>query len=174
MEQDQNTSSGDKSVVSVRTMDAAFAILITLVGIAVIWDSLAHGAGWERGLGPQAGYFPFWIGCFIVLAGVCNTIGAFLPGNKAAGDETFVTREQLGSVLRVFVPTLLYVVLMHYLGLYVAAALYIGGFMMVNGGFSIVRTLPYVIIIPVVLFYVFERLFLISLPKGPVEALLGL
>lgn len=174
MEQDQTTSGGDKPVVSVRTMDAAFAILITLVGLAVIWDSVSHGAGWERGIGPQAGYFPFWIGCFIVLAGVCNTIGAFLPANKAAGDETFVTREQLTSVLRVFVPTMLYVILMHYLGLYVACGLYIGGFMMVNGGMSLRKTLPYVIIIPVILFYVFERLFLISLPKGPVEALLGL
>jgi hypothetical protein len=173
MEQEQATSGEDKALVSVRTMEVIFGLVIVAFGFLVMWDSVRLGAGWERGLGPQPGYFPFYISLFIVGAGATSVIAALLPGAKAAGEEAFVTRSKFISVLRVFVPTAIYVLLMSYIGLYSAAALYITAFMVFNGGYSVVKALPYAIIIPVILFVLFERWFLISLPKGPIEAMLG-
>ncbi|MBA4741416.1 MAG: tripartite tricarboxylate transporter TctB family protein [Azoarcus sp.] len=174
MEQDKAPPGEDKALVSVRTMEVAFGLLIVAVGIVVVWDSIKVGAGWEPGLGPGSGYFPFYIGLLIIGSGAASTIAALLPGAKAYGDAPFVTRSKFKAVLQVFIPTAIYVLLMNYIGLYAAAALYVAGFMIVNGKYPVVKTLPYVIILPVLLFVLFERWFLISLPKGPIEAMLGL
>lgn len=172
MEQQQGTSSEDKAVVSTRTMEVAFSILLVAVGGLVIWDAIRLGHTWGPS-GPMPGFFPFYIGCFIVFSGVVNGLRILGPAHKAWGEQPFVTRGQLKSVLLVFVPTLAYVLLMQYLGLYTATFLYILGFMMINGKYSLLRALPLSVIVPVLLFFMFEIWFLISLPKGPVEALFG-
>lgn len=173
MEQDKAASGEDKSLVSTRTMEVVFGLIIVAFGAIVIFDSVRIGHGWEPGLGPGPGYFPFYIGLFIVGSGLTSVIAALLPGAKADGEAPFVTRSRFKSVLQVFVPTAIYVALMQYIGLYAAAGLYVSGFMMLNGGYSFVRTLPYLIVLPVLLFVMFEKWFLLSLPKGPIEAMLG-
>jgi len=166
---DKQTS--EVSLVSTRTMEVAFGLLIVALGLLVVWDSNRIGSGWDGG--PQAGYFPFWIGAILAFSGAVNTIAAFLPGNKASGDASFVSVQRFKSVMCVYIPTLIYVVLMEYLGLYVSAALYIAGFMMLNGKYPVVKTLPYALGVPIFLFVMFEIWFLIALPKGPIEAMLG-
>lgn len=166
MEQDQNTSGEDKVLVSTKTMEAAFALLLIALGALVVWDTRRLGASWGD-MGPEPGYFPFYIGLFILLAGFSNLIAAFLPGNKAAGEVPFVTRQRFKSVLMVYLPTLAYVILMQYIGLYIAAGLFIAGFMMLNGKYPVLKTLPYAIGVPVFLFFMFEKWFLIALPKSP-------
>ena len=64
------------------------------------------------------------------------------------------------------------VALMHFIGLYVASALYIGFYMRWVGRHSWLSvTLP--VGIPVVTFLVFEKWFLVPMPKGPLEQWLG-
>jgi putative tricarboxylic transport membrane protein len=172
MSHDQNTASADKPLVSTRVMEVATGLVIIALGALVIFDTQRLGAGWGE-MGPEPGYFPFWIGVLLTFAGVMNVMAAFLPGNKASGDVPFVTRQRFKSVLQVYIPTVLYVVAMQYIGLYVAAALYIIGFMMLNGKYPIIKTLPYAIGVPIFLFLMFEVWFLIALPKGPIEAMLG-
>lgn len=173
MEQDQATSGDDKSVVSTRTMDVATALFFMAVGGLVIWDSIRLGMGWGD-YGPDPGYFPFYIGAIMVFAGGLTAATAlFSPETKASGDEPFVTRSRFKSVLMVFVPTAIYVLLMGYIGLYTAAALFISTFMVVNGKYPILKTLPYAIIVPICVFVMFEIWFLVPLPKGPIEAMLG-
>lgn len=172
MEQDQGTSGEDKALVSTRTMEIAFSIVLVAFGGLVIFDAIRLGHTWGPS-GPAPGYFPFYIGCFIVFSGVVNGIRILGPAHKAWGDQPFVNRGQFKSVLAVFLPTLAYVFLMQYIGLYTAAGLYILGFMMINGKYPILKALPLSVIVPVLLFFMFEIWFLISLPKGPVEALFG-
>src|SRR5690606_36301682 len=100
-------------------------------GAIVIYDSMRLGNSWGD-MGPESGYFPFYIGCLLIFGAVLIIISAVAPGNKATGDSTFVTRGQIKSVIKVYIPTVLYVLLMSYIGLYFAAALYIIGFMMLN------------------------------------------
>lgn len=171
MDQENNQTSEERSLVSRQTMEIATGLTIVALGLLVMWDCVRIGAGWD--MGPQAGYFPFYIGLILAFSGLVNTISAFLPANKASGAVSFVSRERFKSVLCVYIPTLLYVVLMQYIGLYVAAGLYIIGFMMLNGKYAFIKTLPYALGVPIFLFFMFEIWFLIALPKGPVEALLG-
>lgn len=173
MEHDQATPGEDKAVVSTRTMDVIMGLFFGVIGGVVMYDSAVIGKDWGE-MGPEPGYFPFYIGAFLVFAGVGTAIQAmFGQSMKASGDAPFVTRERLKSVLRVFIPTALFIVLLQFIGIYFAAAIFIAGFMMANGGYKLVKTLPYAIIVPVILFTMFEIWFLVPLPKGPVEAMLG-
>lgn len=173
MEQDQATHGDDKSLVSTRVMDIATALFFIVLGAIVIYDSMRLGNSWGD-MGPESGYFPFYIGCLLIFGAVLIILSAIAPGNKAIGDSSFVSRGQIKSVIKVYIPTVVYVLLMNYIGLYAAAALYIIGFMMINGGYSFVRTLPFAIVVPLLIFAMFEIWFLVPLPKGPIEAALGL
>ena len=87
--------------------------------------------------------------------------------------KSFVSRKQLDSVLKVLWPAVAAVALMNVIGLYVASALYIGFYMRWVGRHSWVSVLTLGIGIPVVTFLVFEKWFLVPMPKGPLEGWLG-
>jgi hypothetical protein len=60
------------------------------------------------------------------------------------------------------------------IGIYVASAVYIATFMVWQGKYKWKATLAVSLGVPVAVFLLFEIWFLIPLPKGPVEHLLGL
>lgn len=168
-----HSGEGDVSLISTRKMEVVTSIVLALLALLVIWDSNRLGAGWSD-QGPQAGFFPFYVGIFLLCSSLGTIVYAyFSKTGKATGDKPFVMKSQMASVLRVFIPTLAYVGLMQITGLYVALAIYIGGFMMINGGYKLLKVLPYSLIVPVVIFVMFEIWFLVPLPKGPIEAMLG-
>lgn len=173
MKQDQITPGEDKSVVSTRTMDVAAAIFFLAIGALVVYDSIRLGNSWGDS-GPEPGYFPFYIGLVLIFAGAGTAVQALFGATwKASGDAPFVTRGRLKSVLMVFLPTVAFVVIMQFTGIYVAAAIYISGFMTINGGYSFIKTIPYAVVVPIVIFTMFEIWFLVPLPKGPIETMLG-
>ena len=92
---------------------------------------------------------------------------------RAPDLKNFVDRSALVLVLKVLVPTIGFVVLINFLGIYVAAAIFIGFFMWWLGKYSLLTAVPVAAAVPIVLFWVFEIAFLIPLPKGPLEAALG-
>lgn len=165
-------AAGDRSeyTVSVRTVDVAVAILFMVVGAVVMWDALRVGAAWGAD-GPEAGYFPFYIGLMMFLASGATAVMAVVT--KTPDLATFVERGQLGMVLKVLVPTAIYVVLIPFLGLYTASAIFIAFFMAWIGKYGPLTIVPIAIGVPVFLFVLFEIWFLVPLPKGPVENMLG-
>jgi putative tricarboxylic transport membrane protein len=92
---------------------------------------------------------------------------------RSRSGESFVTRQQLGPVLKVICPAATMVLLMHFVGLYVAAALYIGFYMRWVGRHSWIAVAVLALAIPVVSFLIFELWFLVPMPKGPLENWLG-
>ena len=160
----------DERTTSTRSMELVVAALFMLVGAVVMYDSWRIGAGWAFD-GPQAGYFPFYVGLIMFISSAITFgVHAF---TKAPDLSNFVDRSALWLVLKVLIPTGVFVVLIGYLGLYVAAAIFITFFMCWLGRYSVVKALPVGIVIPIILFWMFEIAFLIPLPKGPLEAALG-
>ena len=151
-----------------RTVDLATASILMLLGGVVVFDSLRIGIGWGTD-GPRAGFFPFWLGAILILASVAIGVQAW----RRATDKPFVTRAQLGPVLKVMWPATLMVVLITPLGLYVAAALYLGFYMRWVGRHGWLAVVLCSIGVPLVTFVVFELWFLVPMPKGPLEAWLG-
>lgn len=161
---------GDAPAIGTAPVEIAVSILLSGVGGLAIFDSLRLGAGWGSD-GPQAGYFPFYLG--LILIG--SSLGILLQRLQAsrAGDATFVTRGQLALVLRVLIPAALFVAAILVLGIYVSSALLILYFMIVLGEFRWRAALPFALGAALLAFVVFERWFLVALPKGPLEAWLG-
>jgi putative tricarboxylic transport membrane protein len=151
-----------------RAVDLATASVLILLGGVVVLDSMRIGIGWGTD-GPRSGFFPFWLGAILILASL--TIG--LRAWRRSTAEPFVTREQLGPVLKVLWPATAMVILIKPLGLYVAAALYMGFYMRWVGRPGWLAVALCAIGVPLLTFVVFEMWFLVPMPKGPLEAWLG-
>ena len=156
--------------ISTKAMEIAAAAVMFGLGLVVIFDSRRVGYGWADD-GPQAGYFPFYIGLILCAASAWSLLLAAFS-NRAAGGM-FVSRKKLRLVMSVFTPSLIYVIAIYFIGIYVASALFIGAFMYWHGRFSWVKIIPVSLIVPVSMFLMFELWFMVPLPKGPLEALLG-
>ena len=149
---------------------AAFLMALALL---VITDSLRVGIGWADD-GPRSGYFPFYIGLLLFASSGFILASQLWRWRRAdPADSTFASRAQLAQVLAVFWPMCVYVALIFPLGIYVASAVLIAYFMLRYGKYRIAITLPVSLGVPLLFFLVFERWFLVPLPKGPLETWLG-
>ena len=74
-------------------------------------------------------------------------------------------------MLSVFLPALVYVGAIQFLGLYVASAVYIGLFMVILGKFSWGKSVIAALVINVVFFMMFEVWFKVPLVKGSLNPL---
>ena len=108
-------------------------------------------------------------------ASLIGIVAPFVRGLSFAhvSDKPFVTRDQLRRVMQVFVPSLAFVVLTQFLGLYVSSFLLIAGFMWWIGRISLWVSLLTSIVFTVGMFVTFEIAFNVLMPKGPLEAALG-
>ena len=154
-----------------RTAELVVACLFVLAGVVVVIDSYRVGVEWGDD-GPKAGYFPHFIGYILCIAGVVVAFQTIRRW-RALQDDIFVSWDQAKPVLTVLLPTIVYVVLIATIGIYVASAIYITAFMLWQGKFRILPSLVVGIAVPVVVFLMFEIWFLVPLPKGPLEHLLG-
>ena len=107
-----------------RVADIVTASVLLLVSGVVVFDAVRLGIGWSTD-GPRSGFLPFWLG--VLMIAVCAVIVA--QAARRADARAFVTRAQLGPVLKVLWPAVALVVLTQWLGLYVSAALYTGFYM---------------------------------------------
>lgn len=165
----------EKSAASVKVVDAVTAIAIFLIGALVIWDSWRLGAKWGSD-GPEAGYFPFYIGLILCVSSVVNFVAAI----REKSGESFVSASSMKMILSVMIPTIVYVGLIGgvgpipALGIYVASTIFITLFMKWLGKYAWPITIAVSVGVPVVFFLLFEIWFKVPLPKGPLEAAFGL
>jgi len=159
------------SALATRWVELVVALVIVAGGIVVLIDSFRVGVGWAAD-GPQAGYFPNIIGWILTAVGLWIA-GVTVVRWKSLAGASFVSREELGRVLAMFVPTAAYIIVLALIGIYVASALYIATFMIWQGRYRLLPTLFVSVGVPVAMFLLFEIWFLVPLPKGPVEHLLG-
>lgn len=157
--------------VGTRWPELGVAALLLGIGLVVIADALRVGAGWADD-GPRSGYFPFYIGLALSGASASVLIGQLLRWRR--DDRVFAERPQLRQVASVALPMAVYVGLIFPLGIYVASTLMILYFMIRLGRHRWAPALAVALAVPLAFFLVFERWFLVPLPKGPLERLLGL
>lgn len=163
------TAHNEKTVTN-RTMDVVVALLFMALAALVMSDSWRVGASWASD-GPQAGYFPFYVGLIMFIASAVTLVSALVTRHPDLGN--FVDRSQLVSVLQVLIPTTAYVGLIFLVGIYLASAVFIAFFMWWLGKYPVLKIIPVAIGVPLALFVMFEIWFLVPLPKGPLEAALG-
>ncbi|HKW37617.1 MAG TPA: tripartite tricarboxylate transporter TctB family protein [Burkholderiales bacterium] len=161
----------DRSAASRRAVEIGVAALILAFGAIVAADSYRLGARWGED-GPLPGYFPFYVGLLICFASGSVLVRAVR--NRALAEESFVSIGELKKILVVLLPSIVYVSLIQYLGFYVTSILFIAYFMRRLGRYSWLMVVPISVGVIVAFFLTFEIWFAVPLPKGPLEAALGL
>lgn len=160
----------NEGTISTRTAEIIVAALFMAVALVVMWDSRKTGAGWAPD-GPEAGYFPFYCALIMFIASGVTLVSNLMA--RVQDYSNFVDRSALKLVLTVLVPTIVFVLVIPFLGIYVASAIFIAFFMFFLGKYRLPTILPVAIGVPLFLFLMFEIWFLVPLPKGPLEAALG-
>jgi hypothetical protein len=163
MEPNEQADTVPRTGVPTYVVESVVAILIVLLGAIVIQGSWKLGSGWTSD-GPGAGYFPFYIGVILCISGTGILVQGLLGKNR--NHEVFVDSEQLKRVLSVLLPALVYVLVVQFIGLYVASAIYIALFMIILGKYSRVKSVVVALAVVVLFFLMFEVWFKVPLFKG--------
>jgi magnesium-transporting ATPase (P-type) len=150
------------------SVDTVVAAILFVFGAVVVFEARRLGAGWTSD-GPGAGYFPFYIGLIICISALGVAWQA--RSAKTRDEDAFVDREQMGRVLSVLLPALIYVFAIWIVGIYVASALYIALFMIILGKYPPIKSVVLAIIVNAVFFMMFEVWFKVPLYKGLLEPL---
>lgn len=155
--------------ISTRTMEIVVAVILFGLGALVVFDSHRLGSSWGSD-GPEAGYFPFYIGAIICISSAV-IFGQALFGRVSRSGKIFVEWQPLRQVLSVLLPALLYVAGIQLIGLYVASAIYIAGFMIWLGKYGWVKSVALGLAVSAVAFATFEIWFQVPLYKGMFDPL---
>ena len=165
----ENQDVGD-SAVSNRTMNIVVSLALMTVATVVMISSYRLGAGWAKDVGPDSGYFPFYVSLFMFIASSVTLIQHLLARSP---EGSFIAHGEMVMVFSILIPMAIFVVLSLYIGIYISTFLFITFFMMWHGRYSLYKMIPVALLVPIALFIIFEIWFLVPLPKGPFEAWLG-
>jgi hypothetical protein len=165
----QNAKATGGAGPSHRSVEIGVIGVVALLGLIAIIGSLKVGIGWGAE-GPRAGFFPFYCGLIVLIASGVNLVNALRAENDGS---LFAEWGQLRQVMSVVIPTTVYVFAIPYLGIYVCSAILIAGFMIWLGRYPVLTAVAVALAMPIVTFLMFEIWFLVPLPKGPLESMLG-
>jgi hypothetical protein len=147
-----------------RRADIGFALILLVLAVLVAWESLRLDIGWGLN-GPKGGFFPFWLAVGLACCCLVILVQAFR--------STFPTLRQplvrpggWVPLFKVAGPATAMVALTEMIGLYLAAALYIGFYMRWIGKHHWLLVLAVSLGVPLSSYVIFDKWFLIPMPKG--------
>lgn len=150
----------------------AVALILCALGLLVTFDSYRTGSDWSPLSGPRAGYFPFRLGLLLALCGAVIAVQAVRK--RGSLKLRFIERGQILPVLTVAIPSVIYVAGVQWLGIYVASFLFVAAFMRWVGRLAWWRCVLVGLALVALTYWLFEKRFFLPLPKGPLEAWLGI
>ena len=155
-----------------RNGDLICALLLLGVAGVVMFEGQRLGVGWSTD-GHRSGFFVFYLGLAMAVASAVVLAQAILRRDARLYAKRFVEPGQIVPVAKVLLPAILMVLFTHFIGLYVAGAVYLATYMRWIGRHPWLQTVLVSLAIPVVSFLIFEVWFLVPMPKGPLETYLG-
>lgn len=139
------------------------AALLLLSGV-LLGEAVRLGIGWSD-IGPGSGFVPFWFAAAISAAAL-GILVQQARTFRAGGEPFFPSKAALLFWIRVAGPMIAVGVLVRYLGLYIVGAIYLFAFSFLVGRHRWFVALGLSVIIPLVLYFGFERFFKLPLPKS--------
>jgi len=149
--------------VSTRVVEIVTAACILALGALVVFDSRRLGAEWGAD-GPQAGYFPFYIGAILCICAL--GVLAYAVADRASASKVFVTWRQLQQVMQVLGPAAGYVLGIQLIGIYLSSAIYIAVFMVWLGRYAVSLSAAVGVVVMTAFYLMFELWFKVPLYKG--------
>jgi len=148
-----------------RKADIVVALGLMLIGLLVIGDSIRLGFGWGMS-GPESGFFPFYMALGIVICTFFIVLRAIRIYKKEGAGKPLIMKGGLPPILWVLLPAIGMVLLTELIGLHLATVLYLAFYMGVVGKIQWAKVVLISIIVPLAVYIVFDRVFLIPLPEG--------
>jgi len=159
-----------------RKANLGVAIFLFLIGALVMYDAVRLGFRWQPGFGPGAGYLPFYLSLGVLICTGIFIIKQIRQLSKVGivGDKRLIQEGGLKPILWVLLPSTAMVVLTSILGLHFAAFIFLLFYMRVVGKIGWLECSLVSILFPILMYIVFDRLFLIPLPDGMLGAYIKL
>jgi putative tricarboxylic transport membrane protein len=148
-----------------RKADILVSLSFLSLGIIVVFDSVGLGFQWGDN-GPESGFFPFYLGVGLIIGSLLVLRNVRAAYKKGGDGKRLMPEGALKPILWVVLPATAMVAITELVGLHVAAALYLGFYMRAVGKIGWVTTLLVSIIVPISLYFTFDKFFLIPLPQG--------
>jgi putative tricarboxylic transport membrane protein len=148
-----------------RKADIFVALGLMLIGLLVIGDSIRLGFGWGVS-GPEAGFFPFYMGLGIFICTFFIVLRAIKTYKKEGPGKPLILEGGLTQILWVLIPAIGVVLLTELIGLHLATVLYLAFYMGWVGKMHWGKVILLSILVPLVIYVLFDKIFLIPLPEG--------
>ena len=148
-----------------RKADIFVALFLMLLGFVVLADSIRLGFQWGMS-GPEPGFFPFYMGLGIIICTFFVVRKALKRHTKDGPGKRLIVVGGLNQILWVLLPATGMVLLTELIGLHLATVFYLAFSMGVVGRMRWVTVLTVSILVPLAVFIVFDKFFLIPLPEG--------
>ncbi|MGH8546596.1 MAG: tripartite tricarboxylate transporter TctB family protein [Gammaproteobacteria bacterium] len=147
--------------------ETACALVLLLLAAVVAREGIRLDIGWGD-IGPKAGFFPFWLAVLLGLSSLTVLAKSLWTWGKH-DEKPFLSGERLPLLLTVLVPIALVVPAIAVVGFYVTAFLYLSLYIWWTGKKHWSVTLSMSVLFPFAIYLIFEKWFLIPLPKGILE-----
>jgi putative tricarboxylic transport membrane protein len=148
-----------------RKADIIVALGLMVVGLLALGDAVRFGFGWGMS-GPESGFFPFYMGLGIVISTFFILLRAIKVYRKEGSGKPLVQEGGTTQILWVLLPAIGVVLLTELLGLHLATVLYLAFYMGVVGRIHWSKVIVLSIFVPLVVYVLFDKIFLIPLPEG--------
>jgi hypothetical protein len=148
-----------------RKADIVVALGLMAVGFLALGDAVRLGFGWGMS-GPESGFFPFYMGLGIVISTIFILLKATKIYKKEGPGKRLVPEGGFTQILWVLLPAIGVVLLTELLGLHLATVLYLAFYMGVVGRLHWGKVILLSILVPLVVYVLFDKIFLIPLPEG--------
>ncbi|HEX9849659.1 tripartite tricarboxylate transporter TctB family protein [Candidatus Deferrimicrobium sp.] len=151
-----------------RKANLGVAIFLFVLGAIVMYDAVRLGFRWDPGFGPGAGYLPFYLSLGVLICTAIFIVKQVIQLSKIGivGDKPLIQEGGLKPILWVLLPSTAMVILISIIGLHFAAFVFLLFYMRVVGKIGWLECALVSILMPIGLYVVFDRLFLIPLPDG--------
>ena len=147
-----------------RKAEIFIAFLLITIGVIAVVDSVRLGFGWGMS-GPESGFFPFYLGVGTILCSLLILFKVF-TNHKTGRGKRLMPEGALTPILWVLIPATAMIVISEFVGLHIAAALYLAFYMRAVGKIGWVTTILVSLLVPMSLYIAFDKLFLVPLPQG--------
>ncbi len=158
--------------MTVRAAELMMAILMGVLSLFLMWKSAELPIGWIKGKGPGGGAWPFWLS--VVMLGCCiatavRWFARQTPESRSTEQYMDRTTVQINAITVGSLVALL--ALTHIIGMYFATMLFLLFYLRFVGRHDWLLTISISLGLPIGLFFFFEGMLKIILPKGYAEPL---
>jgi putative tricarboxylic transport membrane protein len=146
-----------------RSAEFGAVICLLLLGGVILLEGIDLGAGWGES-GPQPGFFPF----VLTVAMILGALGVLYANVYREPNlrPFFEVSQEVTDLLRVGIPILVAIILIRWLGIYVASGLYLAFFMAWYGKFRWWQALAGGLLLPLAMWLLLQKGFALPMPMS--------